>query len=39
MRARAASLTLLAAALAGVGCSNAPLFTQGPAPAVRATAP
>lgn len=40
MRARAASLILLAAAvLAGAACSNAPLSKQGPALAVRAAAP
>lgn len=40
MRARAASLSLIAAAvLAGAGCSNAPLSSRGPAPAVRAAAP
>ncbi len=40
MRARAASLTLISVtALAGMACSNAPLSQQGPAPAVRTSAP
>jgi uncharacterized protein (DUF1800 family) len=40
MRARATSWTLIAAAvLAGASCSNAPLSKQGPAPAVRTSAP
>lgn len=40
MRARAVSLALITAAvLAGAACSNAPLSKQGPAPAVRTSAP
>jgi uncharacterized protein (DUF1800 family) len=40
MRARAVSLALITVAvLAGAACSNAPLSKQGPAPAVRTSAP
>ena len=40
MRARAAGLTLIAAAvLAGAACSNAPLSKQDPAPGLHAAAP